>query len=157
QQHALPPVGATSERAAKWYLQKLAPLYQLPSAALSTVVTGYVHDTGRGGIIVEDLQKVDGIDVYHNALKVLMERDQTLVAITGNLHAAAVPGLSKLGKGFVVAPQQAILTAFEDLYGVALPVGSLIDTKTSKADYHYFDLNTALPAVKQTGRLFSDP
>lgn len=66
-----------------------------------------------------------------------MRRDLTLVAMGGNLHAAAAP--ARKGAAFTLDERKALAAAFEDLYGLPVPPASFLDTKRRKADYRYFD------------------
>jgi hypothetical protein len=42
-----------------------------------------VHDTGRGAIVVQLRQRVGNLEVYGEGLSVVMDRNRTLVAISG--------------------------------------------------------------------------
>jgi large repetitive protein len=128
----------TAEGAARIHLDRHAARYGLSPAALSTAEVVETHDLGRGGIIVRLQQKVGGVPLFHSDVKVLMDRSFELVAIAGNLHAAAVP--SPKGAAFKVPEDAAIALALSDLYGVAFGAGDLSATKKIKADYRYYDL-----------------
>ena len=65
------------------YLAQLAPLYRLTEASLRSVYLHRVHDNGRGGILVSFRQRVDGLDVLHQELDILLTRDLRLVATSG--------------------------------------------------------------------------
>src|SRR6185503_15273783 len=93
---------STPESWARFYLDHYAPLYGLSQEALRTATVATIHDTGRGGIIVALRQKVDGIEVLRNDVKLIMKRDGGLVAISGNLHPSAT-AKTKLGLSFKIA------------------------------------------------------
>lgn len=133
--------GLTPEAAARAHLAKQAARYGLSRAALDTARVQQIHDLGRGGIIVILRQAPGGIEVFHNDVKILMDRNLDLVAIGGNLHAEAVAAPKH--KGFVVGERAAIATAFKDLYGVAVGAGGIVDRKETKGDYHHYDLSSA--------------
>src|SRR5262249_20431534 len=118
-------ISISAEAAARQHLQQHAARYGLSPAALSTAVVTQVHDTGRGGIIVVLRQRPLGVEVFHNDVKVLMDRSLALVAIGGNLHAAAVP--KPKAPPFKQSPPEALAAAFKDLYGVALATGDVVD------------------------------
>ncbi|NUQ74900.1 MAG: peptidase [Polyangiaceae bacterium] len=132
---------------AQHYLRANAAAYGLSPAAIQTAVVDHIHDTGRGGIIVIFRQRIDGADVMHSDLKVLMNRQGDLVAIGGNLHPAATPKGKGKARSFKVSPSQAIANAFNDLYGVKIAAAGIVDAKKEKGDYRYFKL-APTPAVK---------
>jgi MYXO-CTERM domain-containing protein len=144
------PIGLAaggSEQLARHYLNANAAAYGLPKGALDTAKVVHVHDTGRGGIIVVLRQSIDGIDLLHNDVKVLMNRKGDLVAIAGNLHPAARAGSKSAERPFSIKPAKAIALAFRDLHGVDVPVSGVKQLAREKAGYLYFDL-AAAPAVK---------
>ncbi len=84
--------GATpAEAAALAHLEAHAADYKLGADALATVEVVRVHDLGRGPIVVTLGQRVAGLEVARTQLSVVMARDLSLVALTGNLHPAAAP------------------------------------------------------------------
>ncbi|EYF06557.1 M36 family metallopeptidase [Chondromyces apiculatus] len=147
-------VGATPERAARTYLEQHAMRYRLSPAALATVEVAEVHDTGTGGIIVTFRQRVGGIEVHRNALKVLMKRDLSLVAISGNLHASATEGARGSGK-VVLSGASAIAAALHDLYGASVAAQDLDETKKPGTGYRYFQMKES--AVAASGLRLSRP
>ena len=136
--------------AARVYLAAHAARYGLSSAALSTAAVVRVLDLGHGGIVVVLRQRVAGADVFHDDVKVLMDRSLRLVAIGGNLHAGAVP--TPKTRGFVRSEPQAIARAFRDLYGAALGPADVVDLGRTAGDYR------DLPArPRQDGEGGGDP
>jgi MYXO-CTERM domain-containing protein len=133
------------EAAARQHLARHASRYGLSQEAIDTAVVTQVHDTGRGGIIVVLRQRPGGIEVFHDDVKVLMDRNLELVAIGNNLHASAVahPKTAPV----VLSEREAIAAAFKDLYGVALPATDLVDAKKIKGGYHYYGLGASKAAA----------
>jgi MYXO-CTERM domain-containing protein len=115
---------ASVEHAAKTHLRRLAALYQLSSAALDAAVVTQVHDTGRGPVVVTLGQRVDGLEVFHQRMSLLLRRDQALVAIGGNLHAAAIPRSREGDSLFALDAERALSRALEDHTGVPVPAAS---------------------------------
>jgi MYXO-CTERM domain-containing protein len=134
----LATVVTSPEAAARRHLAAHAARYGLSSAALGTAVVTQVHDLGHGGIVVILRQRIDGVELFHNDVKVLMDRGHELVAIAGNLHAAAVPAPKVAASSLSEA--RAIAAAVQDLHDVSLAPADLVDLKKVKADYHYYDL-----------------
>src|SRR5207249_1588461 len=79
--HAALGVAATPAEAALAHLGRLADLYRLPPAAVAAATVKQVHDTGRGGIVVVLGQRVDGVEVWSDDIKILMKRNLDLVAV----------------------------------------------------------------------------
>jgi len=139
----LATVKSTKAEDRAWaYVKENAALYGLGPLALSAAYVKHVHDTGRGGINVIYGQKVEGIEVFRQEMKVLLDRGGLLVAIGGNLHRAAAP----IGKGtqqaFSAGPAQAISAALSDVYGVPTSAEDLLDLKQEKDGYRFFDLRS---------------
>jgi MYXO-CTERM domain-containing protein len=149
-----PALKSTPEAAARFHLLTHAGRYGLTPAALATAELKEIHDTGRGGILVSFTQRVDGVQLFHNDVKVMMDRNLGLVAIGGNLHPAAV-AKPKVAP-FSVTDVKAVSAALSDLYGVTFQPSDLVDTKKIKAEYRYYDL-AATPLVKAQGLHFTRP
>ncbi|MEP7121397.1 MAG: M36 family metallopeptidase [Byssovorax sp.] len=147
-------VASTPEAAARFHLLTHAGRYGLTPAALATAELKEIHDTGRGGIVAIFTQRVNGVVLFHNDVKVLMDRSLGLVAIGGNLHPAAV-STAKV-KAFSVPDVKAVSSALSDLYGVAFQPSDLVDTKKTKAEYRYYGL-AATPLVKAQSLNFTRP
>jgi MYXO-CTERM domain-containing protein len=149
---------AGPERLARAYAEQNAARYGLAPAALSTAFVKNIHDTGRGGIIVQLGQKVGDLEVYQTRMSVLMDRQGGLVAIGGNLHAAATPSAAQnLARGFKVAASKAVANAFTDLLDIAITPADLPDAKKEEtAGYRYFDLKpTAMTRARKLS--FNNP
>lgn len=79
--------------AARAHVRRLAGLYRLSRRDVGSARVSFVHDTGRGAVIVRLHQTVDGIEVFGEAMNIAMNRDLTLIGITGYLSPAHVlPG-----------------------------------------------------------------
>ncbi|MEM9488947.1 MAG: M36 family metallopeptidase, partial [Myxococcota bacterium] len=144
---------SSNVRAAEWYLSLFSPAYRLSRDSLRTVYIHRVHDTGRGAIAVFFRQRVGGIDVVRNEAKVVMKRDLSLVAITGNLHEAATPGTHS----FARSPASALATAFGDKHNLTIPTGSVRSANRAiKAGYSYFEL-TPTAAMRAKSVTLTEP
>ncbi|WP_437514215.1 M36 family metallopeptidase [Sorangium sp. So ce1099] len=133
--------GVTPEAAARLHLGRFAAAYGLSRAALETARVVHVHDIGQGPVIVTLRQRVDGADVFQTDVKVLMRQSLDLVAISGNLHPAAVPArTSSSRRAFRLSPRQALATALADLYGIPTGPSGIVDLQRPAGDYQAFDL-----------------
>lgn len=122
--------------AARWYLAQFADAYGLSKSALSTAYVSHVHDTGRGGIVVMMRQRVDGVEVVRNELKVLMTRGLDLTAVSGNLHDAALPGQPS----FRLGAEDAVAHALGDMFQQSVDARSIRAAGTSTAGDGLYEL-----------------
>lgn len=131
--------GVSSEEAALMHLRKHAALYGLSSAALASATEQRVHDTGRGGIMVTLQQRLSGIPVVGVKASVLMRRDHSLVAISGNLRADAVEAQSR--ESFKLTAEQAIALTLSAHRGLSLSAQDFEAVPGgSKGDYQSYAL-----------------
>ncbi len=136
--------GLSPEAAARFHLERHAARYGVGPAALAAARVAQVHDTGRGGIVVVLRQEVQGVELFHQDVKVLMDRKLALVAVGGNLHPGA--GARVKGASFKLGERGALAAAFKDLYGISLTPADFPDRKETKGAFHYYDLQQG-PAV----------
>ncbi|HVY48210.1 MAG TPA: M36 family metallopeptidase, partial [Minicystis sp.] len=122
-----------------FYLARHAARYGLSKGALATAFVERMHDTGRGGIVVGFGQKVGGVDVFRQRVRVLLDRSLRLVAIGGNLHPSAVPHPKIAAR--VLAAEDALAVAFDDLYGASTVGGDFVDLKQDRGGYRSFALS----------------
>lgn len=113
---APPPASLSVEAAARQQLAEHGAAYGVSPAVLAAARTLFVHDLGRGGIIVALRQTVAGVDLSHGDIKLLLDRSRRLVAISGALHPDAHPGAAQR---FELGPDAAIAAALRDLHGAA--------------------------------------
>ena len=148
-------LGLTPVQAARRYLFENAAMYRQSSAALAESPVQRVHDIGRGAIIVSFRKDVDGVRVFRDELKVIMDRDLELVALSGYLPPHARAELRGQARSFKLGHATALVTALFDLTGVALEPDVLLATGKVVEDYHPFLLTDDL---KKTGGLrFGEP
>ena len=83
--------------AARGHMSRVAPFYRLNATDVREATVRRVHDTGRGGVIASLSQVIDGVEVFRDGMNVLMDRDQSLVAVSGYL-----PSRDLLGRGSAV-------------------------------------------------------
>ncbi len=136
---AVPAAGSTAEDAARFHLLNMRDAYGVPRAALTGARLRFVHDLGRGGIIVSLRQMLAGVEVFHGDIKVMLDRnDHRLLGIAGSPHPAAMPGNRKT---FTLAKSEAITTALVDLYGAgARGSAEVVANGKRKGGWDYFEL-----------------
>ncbi|HEU4533537.1 MAG TPA: peptidase, partial [Polyangiaceae bacterium] len=143
-------LGASAEQAARAYLERYAPLYDVTRADVAAARVVAVHDTGRGGIVVTTRQQVGGVDVFRSEVKLLLNRDKSLLAISGAPHAAAaqVAALKKQGAGFRLAQEEALAGALGDMFGLSIDAAAFADTGHTKDAYRYFRVAPAAVGLR---------
>src|SRR5262245_33509078 len=65
-----------------------ASLYGLEKRDIAAAKVAGIHDTGSGAIIVSFQEQVDGIEVFHESLSVMMDRKLEPIALSGYLGGA---------------------------------------------------------------------
>lgn len=125
----------TPELAAREHLARLAPFYGLDAGDVRGAELGYVHDTGRGGIIVTFRQRVNGIEVFRDEVKILMDRRLDFVAASGYVPGRALVG--ERAPAFRLPVERAVARAIEDFDGVP---GAVLRSKgPAPGGYERFD------------------
>lgn len=140
---ATAPAGLAPEAAARLHLEHHRHSYGVGRAAIAGARLRFVHDTGRGGIIVALRSTVGGIDVFHGDVKVLLDRQGRPLAISGAPHPAAQPGSAR---PFVRSDATAVLTALRDLTGAG--PSPRIEPAAGPAGWTYFGLAGAAPGLR---------
>ena len=138
---AVAPAGLSAEQAARHHLERLSPTYRVPRNALAAARLLFVHDTGRGGIIVALRQTVAGVDVFHGDIKVLLERgSHRLIAVAGTPHPANRPRAAFTGDARI----SAVAVALKAVWGVDLAGHITASREAARAGFTYLDV--AVPA-----------
>ncbi|MBK7830389.1 M36 family metallopeptidase [Nannocystis sp.] len=123
---AVPRGGLPIAAAARQHLGRHARLYRVGRAALAGLQLRFVHDTGRGGIIVALRPSVAGVEVFRGDVKLLLDRQMRLLAISGAPHPAAHAGSAR---PFTLGPDAAVVRALADLHA-ELPAPRLLAAGT---------------------------
>jgi MYXO-CTERM domain-containing protein len=139
---AAAPAGSTAEQAARHHLERLRDTYRVPRGALRDAPLLFVHDTGRGGIIVGLRQTVGGVDVHHGDIKVLLDRSHRLIAVSGTPHPA-IHARSDFSTPAARAAATAV--ALRTLYGVDLTAHLAASREAPRAGFTYLDVAVPTP------------
>lgn len=100
-------MGLDPTQAARRHLLAHAALYRAAPAQGSTATVAHVHDTSEGAVVVSFQQRLDGVRVFRDELKVVMDRQLRLVALSGYL----TPEVARLGT-FSLDPRAAVAAAW---------------------------------------------
>ncbi|WNG41521.1 aldo/keto reductase [Archangium violaceum] len=123
------------EQAALEQLGDYLSLYGHKSLTESGANVTSVSRDASGVTIVTVAQQVDGVEVFRQALHVLLNANNELVALSGNLspHVSANTSLSRSASlRYQLTAPQAISAAYRDLTGAALD-GSLLEQLNVRA------------------------
>lgn len=146
-------VRPTAEAAARAHLNRVAGFYRLQAADVAEAPLRSLHDTGRGGIIATFTQRIDGIDVFRDEVKVLMDRDLSLVAVAGYIPSREL--VARTGAPvFKLTPDAALAAALADFTGAAPAAQGVRFTRTAEGGYLHYDVSAAtagLPEGLQPG------
>ena len=133
------PAGARPmpEQAAREHLARLATRYRLTAEDVQGAVLRDVHDTGVGGVIVTLGQQVDGVEVFRDQVKLLMDRDLELIAVTGFIPGRAeARGAEE--RAFRLPASGAVARALEDFTGAAA-AGTIRFDRAGEGGYELFE------------------
>ena len=147
-----PQPGFTVEQAARDHLSAHAELYRTTPARLASAVITGVHDLHDGtAVIVTFQQRIEGVRVFLDEVKVIMNRDRGLIAISG----ALTPDTRPLGP-FALRPETALASAFQHLAGKSVPQAAISSRRLGEGGYTQWDLEGAR-SVRTRPVYFSRP
>jgi hypothetical protein len=138
--------GLNAVQAAREHLGRYAPLYDLDSGQVQEALAGPVHDTGQGAILVAFRQRVNGIDVFRNEMRLAMTRDLDLVAISGYLAGATARDAARVPPLFSRSAREAIAAAYRDLTDVSLAAADFEPAGKPADGYEFYRLRAGLEA-----------
>ncbi|MBX7101895.1 MAG: myxosortase-dependent M36 family metallopeptidase, partial [Myxococcaceae bacterium] len=128
-------MGLTPEEAARRALVAYAPLYRAAPQRLGEAKVQHVHDLGYGAVVVRFGQEVQGLPVFRDELKVVLDQRLQPVALSGFLTPQ-----TKVRGEFRLAEEQVIARAYEDLTGRGLEPSALGPAKEMPGHYRLFAL-----------------
>jgi len=133
----------TQIAASRAALADYAPLYRLADADVASAVVARVHDRGTGAILVQYRAPLDGIEIFGEALTVVMNRQLEPVAVTGYLTSTTAPPTSAAGLAFTQAAPAAAIAAISHLAHTAIDAGRLVPAGSG----HGYDTFTLPPSA----------
>jgi MYXO-CTERM domain-containing protein len=139
----------SAEQAARVHLSRLAELYKLSPRAADTL-PAVTQASGKGPTLVTFRQSVDGVEVFRESLKLLLNERRELISVSGYLspHVPAAVSAGKLS--FKLDAPGAIAVAFENLNGERLDAASLAPAGKAQGLYSSFDF---APSARAPGSL----
>jgi len=132
------------EDAARGHLDVYSELYGLsPDDVIKATVVD-VHDLGRGPIIVQLRQSIDGIEVFRERVSIVMDRSLNLVGISGSITGAAkAKGAS--APTSPIGSLEAVALAYSDLSGKEIQAGDVSSLGARDGGFEELDV---LPGFK---------
>ncbi|HZI93192.1 MAG TPA: hypothetical protein VFE84_03040, partial [Patescibacteria group bacterium] len=146
------------EQVARRHLGDYASLYRLGPDDVAGAVAASIHNTGSGAVIVTFQQRVGGIEVFRDEMKIIMDQDLDLVAISGYLPGLGIAGPAAGRQGFALDAGEAIAAALKDYLGPGgqfIAGSDLVRTGAKPGGYDDFDLSAAAQA--QTSLRLTEP
>ncbi|MBL8911419.1 MAG: M36 family metallopeptidase [Archangium sp.] len=145
-------MGLTPEEAARRYLLTHAEIYRGSMARWSEARVTGVHDLKDGtAIIVTFQQRINGVRVFRDELKVIMNAKLQLVALSGYL----TPETRVRGE-FSLSPRASIESAYQHLTGRAL-TAQLTDLGQFGAGYEHWQLEGETTPIRTRAVFFPTP
>ena len=130
-------LGATPEEtAARIHLGHYAEVYNLNGEDVETASIRYVHNVGKGPIIVKFVQKIGDVEILLEELNVVMNRKLELVAISGFISSKETPS-AQPGANWNVDLRGGAVAAYNDLTGGALN-GTQLVALPPRDGYEFF-------------------
>jgi large repetitive protein len=146
-------MGLSPAQAARRYLLTHAELYRGETTRWAEAQISSLHDLGDGSaVIVTFQQRVDGVRVFRDELKVIMNAKLELVALSGYL----TPQTRKLGD-FSLSSQSAISSAYQQLIGRSLEGDELTQLGTFEGGYEHWRLTGSQTPVRARAVFFPLP
>lgn len=146
-------MGLSPEQAARRYVLEHAELYRASPSRWAEARVSNVHDLKDGtAVIVTFQQRVNGVRVFRDELKVIMNAKLELVALAGYL----TPQTRTLGE-FVLAPATAVDTAFQVMTGRPLAGTALTSLGQFAGGYEHWQLQGAPTPVRSRPVYFPVP
>ena len=138
-----PPPAGSAEQIAWSHVRRHAALYRLDDAALAQLRLESLHDTGRGAIVATYVRSIDGVDVFKDRLRVVLDRKGGLVAITG-----FVPGARPISTTYAMEPAEALARAAAEL-GETLSSRDFVEAGADEGGFARF----AAPGLEREARV----
>lgn len=134
---------------------KYASLYGLEAADMSAAKVTFVHDIGKGGILVKLHEEVGGVEVFREELTVLMDRSFEPVAISGYLSGAG----RQIGSGLKFPLDERTIAAIvlADRTGETVSAGDLVTLGKKQGPYGYVDLGDRAKQHQSPSSLLLEP
>ncbi len=140
------PTRPTAEAAARRHLARVSGYYRLQASDVDEAPLRYVHDTGRGGVLVAFRQSVDGIEVFRDEVKLLLDRDHELVAVSGYIPSRSL--MSRAGRReFRLPAERAVQLALEDFAGAPTGAGAIRFHESAEGGHQMYDVSAATAAL----------
>jgi hypothetical protein len=140
--------GTPAEAAARAHLNAFAPLYNLEASDINGAVVRYTHDLGAGPIIVKMQQTLNGIELFHEEVNVVMNRRLELVAISGYISSKSTPANYHAGGtlAFRLNGANAATHAVNDVTLANIVAGQLVPA----GSHDGYDYYTTAPGARVT-------
>ncbi len=148
------PIAGDAGEVARAHLEKHASRLGISRALVRGALLASEHRLPGGGSVVTFRQQVNGIEVFRTRASVVLDATNNLVAISGNLRAAAAAPAK--ASAFTLTPEQALAKALAARFGAPLTTSAITDLGPEpNGEYHAYRVTTApgTPRVIDTARV----
>lgn len=146
-------MGLSPEQAARRYLLEHAEIYRAEPSRWAEARVSNLHDLKDGtAVIVTFQQRVKGVRVFRDELKVIMNAKLELVALAGYL----TPETRVRGE-FALTAESAVASAYTSIAGRALEAGQLTDLGQFNGGYEHWQLAGSSTPVRTRAVYFPVP
>lgn len=145
------PTPSVADAAARHHLRAVTDLYRLSADDVDDAVLRRVSlpEGERGPIVATYGRRVNGLEVFHSELNVVMDAGQALVAVSGRLAPRlASDDAHARPSAFLLSAPQAIASAFATLTGQQLDPAALTVTGTQGEYTQYAVPRRAIPGLE---------
>jgi large repetitive protein len=136
-------------QAARRYLVDNAERYRSTPAKWAEATVAHVHDTGEGAVIVRFKLNERGVEVFRDEVKIIMNQQLQLVAISGYLTPER-----KIFDHFLLSPESAVVSAFSHVTGHGIEADK-IKTMQPQGVFRQFSIDTFVTPVRVKPVYFS--
>jgi MYXO-CTERM domain-containing protein len=120
----LPPTAMTAEAAARFHVDRLAPVWFKGGAGADLELIG-IHAMRGGGSIVRFRQRVGGVEIYRGELRVLVGKDGALKSLSGTRYPHVA------GSSFDLDAPKALSTVLGGKYKAAVAAPAIVAKRAS--------------------------
>ena len=127
------------------YFGQIATIHGANKWSVSHAKMDKLHNTGRGGLIAQYSQEVDGVEVFGRRINILINRNNEYIASSGYFATAN----QKTQEQYSLSNEQALAIAFGENTGYELPSAEISQLKQN-ADFAHLTKRVSVKGYQLT-------